>query len=560
MPQQQRQNIFVDTRAEEERQRELKERQKLIEKHEKFAQKQYLKQQKAVQQLHEEFVKNQQRIQDQAPVVRPQVSDQQNFQQNYQNQNYQQKGRIISSEEQPLFEKSLKNYFEVNPTTTSTTTTPAPVTTYSPSAVIPLKSKNKKAEIKTIDSDSIKLLLQGQREKLFSQLIKETEKGGPVPNKARSTKALGRDELLKQLKQALADSPEELGDKNFTSMDLVLPNGEKVQVIRTSDPELIRKAKAGNNEYVEQIVSTTTSSPISFADLAKSGILPAGANFEVVKQSANGDLTEVHKVPSQKKVTFVYLEEQDDGSYKVQGVKGEKDKEAKTSGSEVDSILKRIKAGEIQLPPPSAKIIRTATGRPEDDFITVSPNSIQYSHPSTVSQTVIPLSTPNHHHHRFNSISRSSTSFPKTSASVSSTPNYDEGKSPYSTLPNFAASQKNYYTVTPKPRISSTEADLDQYSSSNFGFSATTNAPTYESSPLFSKSSSAFTTASPQTTVSGTPSSDTPVVGDLTSIMRNNGLFVSISWIFRKYNNHKLKSFSGHVQVPETIWTRLHFE
>lgn len=517
----------MDTRAEEERQRELKERQKLIEKHEKFAQKQYLKQQKAVQQLHEEFVKNQQRIQDQSPVVKPQVSDQQNFQHNYQNQNYQQKGRIISSEEAPLFEKSLKQYFEVNPTTT--TTTAAPVTTYSPSSVIPLKSKTKKADIKTIDSDSIKLLLQGQREKLFSQLIKETEKGGAVPSKARSTKALGRDELLKQLKQALADSPEELGDKNFTSMDLVLPNGEKVQVIRTSDPELIRKAKAGNNEYVEQIISTTTSAPISFADLAKSGILPAGANFEVVKQSANGDLTEVHKVPSQKKVTFVYLEEQDDGSYKVQGVKGEKDKEAKTSGTEVDSILKRIKAGEIQLPPPSAKVVRVPTGRPEEEYITVSPNSIQYSHPSTVSHSVVPLSTPNHHHHRFNSISRSSTSFPKTSPVVSSTPSYDEGKSPYSTLPNFAASQKNYYTVTPKPRISSTETDLEQYSSSNFGFSATTLAPTYESSPLFSKSSSAFTTAAPQTTVSGTQSSDIQTtVGDLTSILRNSGLFVKL--------------------------------
>lgn len=265
LPLEQRANIFHDSRTEEQRQREEAARQKLIEKHERFAQKYYQNQQAQVQKLHEEFTKKQKRIQEETQeklrTQQSQVVPQQTF-----------RHQSVRPTDLNAFEKSVQQYYQVNPTSPAPTTPQTVVTTASPLTVVPLKksSPKPKAEIKTLNADDIKALLQGSNQNLLSQLKQEAKSV-----KTKSKSPLSRDDLLKQLKQALAEETPDLGGKNFTAQDIVLPNGEKVQVIRTTDPDLIRQAKAG--QLVEPLaVSGTTQAPLSIADLAKSGFLPPG--------------------------------------------------------------------------------------------------------------------------------------------------------------------------------------------------------------------------------------------------------------------------------------------
>lgn len=65
-----------------------------------------------------------------------------------------------------------------------------------------------------------------------------------------------------------------------------------------------------------------------------------------------------NNLPNQKKVTFVLLEEQSDGTLKVQGIKGnDKDK----PDVNLDSILQKIKDGEIKLPATTTPASTTTT-------------------------------------------------------------------------------------------------------------------------------------------------------------------------------------------------------
>uniref|UniRef100_A0A182UXZ2 FAS1 domain-containing protein n=1 Tax=Anopheles merus TaxID=30066 RepID=A0A182UXZ2_ANOME len=299
---------------------------------------------------------------------------------------------LQQQQQQPLSYQQQQEYEPVPEPTTAT----AP-TTSGQLSVIPLKPNSKK-DYSSITQSDLDVLLSANRQTLFQTIKSETAKPAKAkPTKVKSTKALGRDDLLKQLKLALAETSPDLGGKNYSSTDLVLPNGEKVQVIRTTDPEIIKRANA-NSEGVltQQLDSPTTPKPLSFEDIARSGLLPPGADFELIKQTEDGQIQEVGKIPPQKKVTFVYLEEQDDGSYKVQGVKGSGDKETKTSGADVDSILKRIKNGEIQLPPPSSVVSKGSVAKPEliEDapITTTTPRHQPIKKANSV--TIIPHSTP----------------------------------------------------------------------------------------------------------------------------------------------------------------------
>ncbi|XP_052864065.1 uncharacterized protein LOC128270692 [Anopheles cruzii] len=380
---QQQQELENRLKEEGDRIRELQEKQKVIQKHEQFLQKQYQKQQAKVQQLHQEFLKKQQKI-------LQQQQQQQQYDQQQQRTVVQTgvRSREVLPSERTLFEKAVKL------TSPESDTAPAAPST-SHLSVIPLKPNSKK-DYSSITQSDLDVLLSSNRQNLFQTIKAETVKptAGKVakPTKVKSTKALGRDELLKQLKLALAETTPDLGGKNYSSTDLVLPNGEKVQVIRTTDPEIIKRANA-NSEGVltQQLESPTTPKPLSFEDIARSGLLPPGADFELIKQTEDGQIQEVAKIPPQKKVTFVYLEEQDDGSYKVQGVKGSGDKETKTSGADVDSILKRIKNGEIQLPPSS--VSKSAGSLILDEPLTTTTPRHQPIK-KTNSVTIIPHSTP----------------------------------------------------------------------------------------------------------------------------------------------------------------------
>lgn len=566
LPLEQRGNLFVDSRTEEQRKKEFELRQKLIEKQEKYAQKYYQKQQQEVAKLHDEFLQKQQLLQQQTQEkIRPQQS--QLVQQNYQRQ------QGVQPTDLSAFEKSVEQFYKQNPSTV-VTTTQAPFTTEnSLLTVVPLKKNKSKSEVKVLNSDDISELLQGNRQNLFSQLKQESSK----KSKSAKSSPLGREELLAQLQNlALTDeASQDLGGKNFTTEDITLANGERVQVIRTSDPELIRKAKAGNANIIEQTVSTTTPPPLSYADLAKSGIVPPGADFEVIKQSEDG-LQKVQKVPQQKKVTFVYLEEQDDGSYKVQGVKSNNDKEAKRSGAEVDSILKRIKNGEIQLPPVSSapeKPIEIPTPVPTTTVTKRSSFKASPSSTTTAQVRVSPTASSKNHRpsNNFNALVRSSTVAPQTATptrqstrgssifqySFSATtpkPEQDNGRSPYSTLPTFATSERsNFFSVTPRvQRFSASTEAPDYVSASSINYientekptfvsstrisstrgqaaSATTASPTFASSIFSSPSySPTFTTTPPPSTPASVAPTQSP---DLTNILRNNGLFAMAKYL-----------------------------
>lgn len=267
LPLEQRANVFSDPRTDEQRQKEEIARQKLIEKHEKFAQKYYQNQQALVQRQHEEFLKKQRKIQDETQdKLRTQQSQ-------IVAQKTPSRHQGVKPTDLSAFEKSVQNFYKVNPTTPAPTQPTTVVTTANPLTVVPLKktSPKSKPEIKTLNSLDIKALLAGNSQSLLSQLKQEAKS---LP-KSKSKSPLSRDDLLKQLKQALAEETPDLGGQNFTAQDIVLPNGEKVQVIRTTDPDLIRQAKAG--QLVEPLsVAGTTAAPLSIADLAKSGFLPPG--------------------------------------------------------------------------------------------------------------------------------------------------------------------------------------------------------------------------------------------------------------------------------------------
>ncbi|KAG5344804.1 BGH3 protein, partial [Acromyrmex charruanus] len=249
------------------------------------------------------------------------------------------------------------------PTTTTTTTQPPP-----PARRLITSNTHRETDIPenllSLVQEQERQLLQQGKSKPQIKIIYQTEKPSTTRQnsggRSRSSQLSERELLLKQLKLALAQS----GDdddvaRNVTTRDLILPNGKKIQVIHAPNG-LSSISPSGSPTILTSAVpsSTTTIKPPKalFEELTKDGVLPPGADFEVIRQKSDGKLEEVGKTPiiqnlPAKKVTFVLLEEQPDGSYKVQGVKGNaNDKE---SGGDVESIVEKIKKGELKLPPSS---------------------------------------------------------------------------------------------------------------------------------------------------------------------------------------------------------------
>lgn len=270
--------------------------------------------------------------------------------------------RRITPPETELFLKAIANHQKKYTTAASTTiTTSTTNVTQPPPPSRRLINTHQEANI----PENLLSLLQDQESQLLQQgkpqikVIYQTEKPSTRQNsggRSRSSQQIERELLLKQLKLALAQS----GDdddviRNVTTRDLILPNGKKIQVIHA--PNGLSSITSGSTTIQTSPSSTTTIKPPKalFEELTKGGVLPPGADFEIIRQKSDGRLEEIGKTPIQnlpaKKVTFVLLEEQPDGSYKVQGVKGNgNDKE---SGTEVESIVEKIKKGELKLPPSS---------------------------------------------------------------------------------------------------------------------------------------------------------------------------------------------------------------
>ncbi|CAK1603564.1 unnamed protein product [Parnassius mnemosyne] len=326
-----------------EKLKELQERQRIIQKHQEFVEKQQQKEQQKVEKLHEEFLTKQ------ATKTIPTHATTESYD-NFYTQSHD-RHRPLQPHETDLFRKALELYEKEHPTTTtSTTTTTTTTTTIRPPTHRYRTRPTSRPRSPPQDRNKQKLYNE------IKNLLDESETKGFDDNlRAKSVELLQKPDILKQLKVVLAENPEDFNEKNFSSREISL-NGQKFEVIRTTNPNLIPKgAITADSSNIAKIVTANQEqqkeNPVSFEDLTK-GVLPPGANFELIKQSDNGKLEEVSKLPNtiqnKKKVTFVFLEEQDDGSFKVKGVKanGQQTEE----GPEVESIINKIKKGEIQLP------------------------------------------------------------------------------------------------------------------------------------------------------------------------------------------------------------------
>ncbi|XP_047117032.1 proteoglycan 4 [Schistocerca piceifrons] len=183
---------------------------------------------------------------------------------------------------------------------------------------------------------------------------------------------------------------------------IYLSNGNKLQLV--SSPEEAALLQSSIQSTTPTPVTTPPPPTVSFEELTK-GVLPPGAQFEVIRHKQDGGLEEVGNLPPtlpQKKVTFVFLEEQPDGTLKVQGVKGNTgnaQNDGQSSPPDVDQIIKKLQQGELKLPPsnkqPEVPQFLPSPGTtpqessPSATYISSKP-SIQNARPTVPKNTVIP--------------------------------------------------------------------------------------------------------------------------------------------------------------------------
>lgn len=279
-------------------------------------------------------------------------------------------------------------------TTTTTTETPATTTKHIPYRLRYKLTTESPPEIKQTTERDTQLYVKQDTQKLFQQLIEAQQQQTAVSRPEKSTVAanqvpqieiqdelqkhiqqqLQTDGIFQQFKGAVPASPDQLAALpnldflagNDSAPSVILPNGQKVKIIQVPSSLVSGGSKAVKSSpqiktiYLNQPpgppTTTTTVKPptVLFEELSKD-FLPPGADFQVIRQRQDGDLEDIGStIPQnlpQKKVTFVILEEQPDGTVKVQGVRGNGDTEEVSQPLEVDSIIKRLEEGEIKLPP-----------------------------------------------------------------------------------------------------------------------------------------------------------------------------------------------------------------
>lgn len=409
---------FFDPEKQQQRLKELRLKQQIIDKHNQFVEKQYEKALKKAQEEHQDWLENQseQRKKLYQSLYRPGEPRILNHS--------GPRPRYLFPEEEPLFYQAVENYYKEHPTTTTTTTTTTEATTTTRRAMNVDKTEDDPEDfIATSQHQLFRTTVERDADVEDKQPIQFLPTALPEP-KAKPIKSiehldllqrqyqqqlLQREDLLMQLKQAIAETPEEDGpNKNYTSREISLANGQTVQIIKTTDPNLVPGATPLTSETIAspkilQVASTpvptttmtTPKPPKAILEELTKGVLPPGANFELLKHNANGGVEELGNLPTglpnQKKVTFVLLEEQHDGSYKVQGVRGNSNDQKEKDGVDVDSILTRIKNGEIKLPPPTrtSNEVSTTTPFPKD----LKPQASIYSTPSQSPKPTISYQT-----------------------------------------------------------------------------------------------------------------------------------------------------------------------
>lgn len=247
-----------------------------------------------------------------------------------------------------------------------------------------------KYQIKLVNSDTLSEL-KGNKKKKEKPVATAAPSLPPLPDlpdhikKQYDIKLVQKDELFKQFKIGA-------GGKVVTNADLVAPlpgnandnetntvflaNGQQLQIVRFPKGEEAKDSIAKAATDVATVKTTTSKPPNElFEELAK-GSIPPGANFELIKHNANGEVEKVKDLAEAKKVTFVLLEEQPDGSVKVQGVKGNSNSE-KNEKESVDSLIKKIKDGSLKLPPSQSiitnEIPQKTSPSYHKSYVTISP-------------------------------------------------------------------------------------------------------------------------------------------------------------------------------------------
>ncbi|CAH0393229.1 unnamed protein product, partial [Bemisia tabaci] len=281
----------------------------------------------------------------------------------------------------------------------------------------------------------------------------------------------------------------------------------KISPTRKSHTEVADDSKQIKTIVIRQPVSsTTTTTPktvsINIEELTK-GVVPPGTEYEVIRHNNDGNLEEVGKLPSnlpQKKVTFVILEEQPDGTVKVQGVKGGEKESTKTEGDEVDTIIKKLKDGEIKLPP-STKLSTKQAPSPSSPTISTAYSKTSKGSGEKKSNfylpTTVPSSTKNFEEY-YKHPNQIYPTTPSTKTSHYADTSVDQSSFQYQGFPNFSHEE-----LTTKPTVSNKpEGSTPQKSTDDFApFLPTlpttkSRSPTQKTTPRYY--AAAQTTARPQ--------------------------------------------------------------
>lgn len=348
-------------------------------------------------------------------------------------------------------------------------------------------------------------LIAKDRQKFFQQLldnqspdeqyeVASSDDQTPAQNDLSNIRSQFEKEFLRRFKENVASSlgPDLSGlivNSSNAVSEFSLPNGQKIQI--SKDYNQLLQHDDGTNKIKAIVVkqpggSDSSSAPSSniLEELTK-GVVPPGVEYEVIKRNKDGALEEVGKLPPnipQKKVTFVILEEQSDGTVRVQGVRGSAKESLQESGEEVETIIKKIKEGELKLPPSTKLSPKQAEKvdekrKPESDVKSKRKSPT----PPPASKHFVPT--------------------PATSTrgggESSTTESHSETYKPYFTSPtaytlSSTASSNGKYRIVPST-FAPSSADLDQLDASQrWSFSSPANTATLfdpSSTPLSSASS-----------------------------------------------------------------------
>ncbi|XP_073980018.1 uncharacterized protein [Rhodnius prolixus] len=340
------------------------------------------------------------------------------------------------------------------------------------------------------------------------------------------------------------DLPSQLTSLAELPQSIFMANGQKVKLGASSDGKSSRKESAQvktilGKQSTPTITTTTIKPPtLLFEELTKN-VLPPGADFELIRQKQDGALEEVGNIQNfqQKKVTFVILEEQPDGSVKVQGVRGNENVQTDSKESDVEAIIERLKKGEIRLPP-STKLSTAGLATPQESQ--ASPNYVKQEknktsvkpilgakrRQSTTKSPIFIPSTPQANTHAgpvylaedYNSKWPTTTALPTRNRPEYTLPKRKD-------IPSFLPTVTSSQNTANKVAISQAAQPASQHSLSNYNYSPT---PTSSYSP---QTASTPTTSENHVTTPLTPSQSSPSVAALTNTLRANGLFAMAKFL-----------------------------